>query len=63
MQLGQEGKQGAAGHRDNHGAKQGGSVTSIKGVRKVDWGTGAERSSVKDTNIFPDRNDSTLENL
>lgn len=46
---GRKGSRELRGHGHNHGAKQGESVTSIKGVRKVDWGTGAERSSVKDT--------------
>lgn len=35
----------------------------MEGVKKVDFSTGAERSNVKDTNTYTDRNTSTLENL
>lgn len=51
-------------YEDSHSAaRQGDSVTRRKGVKKVDFSTGAERTSVKDTNTYTDRNTSTLENL
>lgn len=50
-------------YEDSHSAKQGDNVTRTKGVREADFSTGAERSSVRDTNTYTDRNTSTLENL